>query len=109
MRYALHNRQADCSVHFLTRSQRKREVRRSESGKMRRLIQSRRRHFHNSKSSLGAQLSTGAQSGPGDVLIDNAAVAMIGNLGACLEEIDFKGRHFGEYSLSIVLYEKNPA
>lgn len=85
------------------------EWRREDKSKMRRLIHSRRRHFHNSKTSLPAQLTTGGPGASPDVLVNNAATALIHNLGACLEEIDVKGRHFGEFSSTIVLREKDAA
>lgn len=84
------------------------EWKRQDPAKVRRLIQSKRRHFHNSKTSLGAQLSTG-NAGPADVLVDDGAVALIRNLGASIEEIEVKSRYFGEFSLTVVLYEKDPA
>jgi type IV secretion/conjugal transfer VirB4 family ATPase len=71
------------------------------------LINSKRRHFHNSKTSLGSHLSTTPQAAPRDLLIDDGAVALVGNLGACLEEIEVHGRYFGEFSMTVVLYNKD--
>ena len=83
------------------------EWKRESSLKMRGVIQSMRRHHHNSKSSLMNYVTTGAQSAPKDMLIDNSAVAMVDDLGACLEELEVKGRAFGEFSMTIILYDED--
>ena len=85
------------------------EWKRESAAKIRHLIDSKRRHFHNSKTALAAYLSANAQSAPGDRLVDNAAVAMVGDLGACLEEIEVHGRYFGEFSFTVILYHTDPA
>ena len=73
---------------------------------MRRLIQSKRRHFYNSKASLMNYLgSTDAK--PQDMLIDDSALGLVNELGASLEEIEVKGGFLGEFSLSIVLYDQD--
>jgi type IV secretion system protein VirB4 len=72
---------------------------------MRRRISSMRRHFHNSKSSMANYVTSTSQTGPRDLLIDDGAVAMVADLGACLEELEVRGHYFGEFSLSIVLYD----
>jgi type IV secretion system protein VirB4 len=78
---------------------------RADNGRVRRLIQSKRRHFYNSKASLAAHLSSTSQTSPKDQLIDTGAAAHVDALGACLEEIEVNGRHFGEFSLTVVLYD----
>jgi len=89
------------------------EWKRESAPKMRQLIQSKRRHFHNSKASLLNYLNTGQEgSGPGgqpDMLIDDSAVALVASLGVCLEEIEVHGRAFGEFSMTVVLYDKDEA
>ena len=85
------------------------EWRREDNGKIRRQIHSKRRHFHNSKSSLLSALNSGSTAGPKDVLIDDSALAMVANLGSALEQIEIQGCFFGEFSLTIVLYDKDEA
>jgi type IV secretion system protein VirB4 len=54
------------------------EWKRESNLAMRKLIQSKRRHFHNAKSSLMNYLPTGAQTtAPKDMLIDDSAVAVV--------------------------------
>ena len=83
------------------------EWRRENNAKICRLIQSKRRHFHNSKTSFLSAVNSGGSTGPKDVLIDDSALAMVGNLGSALEEIEVQGRFFGEFSLTIILYDKD--
>ena len=78
--------------------------RRQSNAQMRRLIQSKRRHFFNSKTSLVTHLSATSTS-PQNALVDTAATAHVDALGTCLEEIEVNGRHFGEFSLTVVLYD----
>lgn len=85
------------------------EWKRQTPSAMRRLIQSKRRHFHNSKASFLNYLNTNDAKAPRDMLIDDGAVAMVADLGACLEEMEVHGRLFGEFSLSIVLYNEDLA
>ena len=86
------------------------EWKRESAGKIRRLIQSKRRHFFNVKSSMMNYLAAGPQNGPKDTLIDDSAVARVADLGACLEEIEVKGHAFGQFALTIALYsEDRPA
>jgi type IV secretion/conjugal transfer VirB4 family ATPase len=71
--------------------------------KVRRLIQSKRRHFHNVKASALNYLNRSAEA-PRDLLIDDGAVALVGTLGACLEDMELHGRAFGQFSLTLVLH-----
>jgi type IV secretion/conjugal transfer VirB4 family ATPase len=75
--------------------------------KMLRQIHSRRRHFHNSKASMMNYLSSSAQNQPKDMLIDDAAVAQVGDLGTCLEELEVRGRSFGQFSMTLVLFDED--
>lgn len=84
------------------------EWRREDPMKVRRLIQSKRRHFHNKKASLLNYFSA-SDGAPKDILIDDSAVAFVADLGACLEEIEVHGRAFGEFSLTVVLYDEDAA
>ena len=83
------------------------EWKRESALKVRHLIGSKRRHFHNSKTSLATSLNTTSQTPPRDVLIDDGAAAIVASLGACLEEIEVHGRYFGEFSMTVVLYDKD--
>lgn len=74
---------------------------------MRKLIQSKRRHFHNSKASLMNYLSGSSQSGPKDMLIDDSAVALVNELGTSLEELEVKGRSFGQFSITAAFYHED--
>jgi type IV secretion system protein VirB4 len=85
------------------------EWRREDTGMIRSLIHSRRRHFHNSKKSLANYLPSGSADRPGDALIDTSAVARVDDLGSCLTEIEVNGRSFGEYSISLILYNRDLA
>jgi type IV secretion system protein TrbE len=82
------------------------EWKRADALRVRRLIQSKRRHFHNTKSSAFAYVGTNASASQ-DVLVDDGTVSHVANLGACLEEIEANGRYFGELSLTLVLYHKD--
>ncbi len=78
-----------------------------DNGKARRLIQSRRRHFHNSKTSFMSNLSLSEHKGPADELIDDSKQAAIADLGDCLTAIAHEGKYFGGFSLSCVLYSES--
>lgn len=67
----------------------------------RKKIQSARRHFHNSKTSLASQITN---EGAGDVLVDDSKASLVHNLGECLKELELKGNYFGQFSLTIVVY-----
>ena len=85
------------------------EWKRESNLAMRKLIQSKRRHFHNAKSSMANYLTSNAQTASKDMLVDDAAVAVVSDLGGCLEELEVRGRSFGQFSLTIVLYDSDPA
>jgi type IV secretion/conjugal transfer VirB4 family ATPase len=74
--------------------------------KTRSLIHSRRRHYHNTKRSFMSHLSTSNQpENPHDVLVDDSKEAQVRDLGRALEELELKGNYFGEFSLTIVVYD----
>jgi len=83
------------------------EWKRESNAKMRSLIQSKRRHFHNAKASMMNYLASSSESAPKDMLIDSSAVAQVSELGGCLEELEVKGHYFGQFSMSLVLYDKD--
>jgi type IV secretion/conjugal transfer VirB4 family ATPase len=83
---------------------------READGPIRREIHAKRRHFHNSKISLTNYLPlTAVPPAVGDVLVDDSATAMVKDLGACLTELTVNGRYFGRYTLTVVLYDTDPA
>src|SRR5947209_6189778 len=73
----------------------------------RKRIQSMRRHFHNSKTSLFSQLKADNSTHPGDLLVDDSKESLVRSLGECLKEIELNGNYFGEFSLTVVVYDKN--
>jgi energy-coupling factor transporter ATP-binding protein EcfA2 len=48
-------------------------------------------------------------AGPQDALLDNAKEAQVRELGRGLEEIELHGNYFGQFSLSVVLYDRDLA
>ena len=84
------------------------EWKRLDNHTMRGLIQSKRRHFHNSKASFLNYLNQSG-SAPKDVLIDDSAAALVNDLGSCLEEMEVTGSFFGEFSLTVILYDEDHA
>ena len=82
------------------------EWRKEEADKTRARIHSRRRHFHNTKRSLASYLNTSdAPAAPHEILIDDAKEAQIESLGQALKEIEVNGHYFGEFSLTVVVYD----
>lgn len=71
-------------------------------------INSKRRHFHNSKASMTNYLSERPLN-PQEMLIDDGAAGLVADLGGCLHEIEIAGNYFGKFSLSIVLYDRDQA
>ena len=79
------------------------------SADSRKKIQSARRHFHNSKTSLMSQIKADGSPHMADVLVDDSKESLVHSLGACLTELELKGNYFGEFSLSIVVYDRDRA
>jgi type IV secretion system protein VirB4 len=74
--------------------------------KTRSRIHSRRRHFHNTKRSLMSYMNTSdASPAAQDILIDDSKEAQVRSLGEALKELEVKGNYFGEFSLTIVVYD----
>ena len=80
------------------------EWKRVSNLKMRRAIRSKRRHFHNSKTSLANYLSD-APTSDRHLLVDDADEALVHELGGALQEMEVNGGSFGEWSMTIVLYD----
>jgi len=82
------------------------EWKKQEPDKTRGTINSRRRHFHNTKRSLVSQMSLSDQPEKSeDLLIDDSKEAQVRDLGEALKELELKGNHFGEFSLTVVIYD----
>ncbi|HEX7138397.1 MAG TPA: hypothetical protein VF219_11140, partial [Vicinamibacterales bacterium] len=83
------------------------EWQREGQGAVRREIHAKRRHFHNAKVSLTNYVTDGPTAHQ-DLLVDDSAAAIVRDLGACLTELTLQGRYFGQYSMTIVLYDRDP-
>jgi type IV secretion/conjugal transfer VirB4 family ATPase len=80
------------------------EWKKEDSGKMRRVIQTKRRHFHNTKRSFASQVSL--NEGPTqDVLLDDSKESQVRELGEGIKEIELHGNYFGQFSLTVVIYD----
>src|SRR5580693_2291266 len=84
------------------------EWKKEDSGKMRRLIQAKRRHFHNTKRSFVSQVNMN-DAAPQDVLLDDSKESQVRELGDGLKEIELHGNYFGQFSLTVVLYDRDLA
>jgi type IV secretion system protein TrbE len=84
------------------------EWRKEDSGKMRRLIRAKRRHFHNTKRSFTSQVSLNDAS-PEDVLLDDSKESQVRELGEGISEIELHGNYFGQFSLTVVIYDLDMA
>jgi type IV secretion system protein VirB4 len=84
------------------------EWQREAQGAIRREIHAKRRHFHNAKVSLTSYLGD-TPTTPEDRLVDDSAAAMVRDLGAALTELTVQGRYFGQFTLTVVLYDRDPA
>jgi type IV secretion/conjugal transfer VirB4 family ATPase len=74
--------------------------------KSRSLIHSRRRHFHNTKRSLMSHLTLSDHpERTDDILIDDSKEAQVRDLGLALQELEINGNYFGEFSLTVVIYD----
>jgi energy-coupling factor transporter ATP-binding protein EcfA2 len=80
------------------------EWKKQESGKTRRTIQAKRRHFHNTKRSFFSQVNLNDAS-PEDMLLDDSKESQVRELGESIKEIELHGNYFGQFSLTVVLYD----
>lgn len=78
---------------------------------MRKRIQAARRHHHNSKFSLLSQVhsSRDRQLPASEMLKDDSREALVAELGSCLTEMEVRGNHFGQFSLTVVLHARERA
>src|SRR6202790_2898598 len=84
------------------------EWKKEDSGKMRRAIQSKRRYFHNTKRSFVSQANMN-DSAPQDVLLDDSKESQVRELGEGIKEIELHGNYFGQFSLTVVIYDLDVA
>jgi type IV secretion system protein VirB4 len=80
------------------------EWQKEDSGKTRRVIQAKRRHFHNTKQSFASQVSLNDAPAP-DVLLDDSKESQVRELGEAIKEIELHGNYFGHFSLTVVIYD----
>src|SRR5205823_13147355 len=78
------------------------EWQRIPNDRMRRDVQSRRRHFFNKRVALVNYLAP--ESRPDEMLVDDSANATVHQLGDALTELEVHGHFFGQCSLTIVLH-----
>src|SRR5712675_758554 len=69
------------------------EWKKEDSGKTRRTIQAKRRHFHNTKRSFFSQVNLNDTS-PHDVLLDDSKESQVRELGEGIKEIELHGNYF---------------
>ncbi len=80
------------------------EWKKEDSGKMRRVLQTKRRHFHNTKRSFASQVNIN-DTAPHDALLDDSKESQVRELGEAVKEIELDGNYFGEFSLTVVIYD----
>jgi type IV secretion system protein VirB4 len=80
------------------------EWKKEEPGKTRRNIQAKRRHFHNTKRSFFSQVNLNDAPAQ-DALLDDAKESQVRELGKGIEEIELHGNYFGQFSLTVVIYD----
>src|SRR5258708_19934194 len=82
------------------------EWQRISSDKMRRDLQTRRRHFFNKRVSIVNYVTPEAR--PEEMLVDDSAGATVRQLGDALTEIEVNGHFFGRTSLTVVPHGEGP-
>jgi type IV secretion system protein VirB4 len=82
------------------------EWRRIPNDRMRRDIQTRRRHFFNQRVSLVNYIAPDTR--PDEMLVNGSADETVNLLGDALTEIEVHGHFFGECSLTLVLFDRDP-
>jgi type IV secretory pathway VirB4 component len=80
-----------------------------ENAKARKEIASRRRHHHNSKTSFVSNLQDRQNAGNQDNLVDDSKAAAVAELGNALTVMGMEGKNFGEFTLSVVIYDEDHA
>jgi type IV secretion/conjugal transfer VirB4 family ATPase len=80
------------------------EWKRASNARIRKLIRSKRRHFHNSKTSLANYLHDSPPS-ERHLLVDDADESLVNELGLSLRELEVNGNYFGEWSMTVIMYD----
>jgi type IV secretion system protein TrbE len=78
------------------------EWQRIPNDRMRRDIQTRKRHFFNKRVALLNYVSP--ETSPEEMLVDDSATATVHQLGEALTELEVRGHFFGACSLALVLH-----
>ena len=78
------------------------EWQRISNDRMRRDIQSRKRHFFNKR--IGLLNYVSPETSPEEMLVDDSATATVHQLGEALTELEVRGHFFGACSLTLVLH-----
>jgi type IV secretion system protein VirB4 len=81
------------------------EWQRIPNDRMRRDLQTRRRHFFNRRVSIVNYVSS--ETRPEEMLVDESAGATVKQLGDALTELEVHGHFFGECSLTLVLHDED--
>ncbi|MGH7743655.1 MAG: VirB4 family type IV secretion system protein [Candidatus Dormibacteria bacterium] len=84
------------------------EWKKEDAGKTRKTIQSKRRHFHNTKRSLMSHLNV-SDAPATDVLVDDSKEAQVRELGESIKQLEIECNYFGHFALSVVIYDPDPA
>jgi type IV secretion/conjugal transfer VirB4 family ATPase len=80
------------------------EWKKEDSGRTRRTIQAKRRHFHNTKRSFFSQVNMNDVPAQ-DMLLDDSKESQVRELGEGIKEIELQGNYFGLFSLTVVVYD----
>ncbi len=80
------------------------EWKKEDSGKTRRAIQAKRRHFHNTKRSFFSQVNM-SDAPQQEHLTDDSKESQVRELGEGIKEIELHGNYFGQFSLTVVIYD----
>lgn len=81
------------------------EWRRLPTERMRRELQTRRRHFFNKRVALVNYVAPDVR--PDEMLVDESAGATVRQLGDALTEMEINGHFFGECSLTLVVFDED--
>jgi type IV secretion system protein VirB4 len=78
-----------------------------DNAKARKEIASRRRYHHNSKTSFVSNLQDRGNTANQDNLVDDSKAAAVAELGGALTAMGMEGKNFGEFTLSVVIYDED--
>ncbi len=80
-----------------------------DNARSRKEINKRRRHHHNSKTSFLSNLQEQKHAGPREELVDDSKEAAVRELGEALTALGMEGKSFGEFTLTVVIYDEDRA